>query len=52
MNHSDQGNGNVYVIMKQDNTFAKVTFTIMTPVEKHMGSDVGKKKGDSEHSHS
>ncbi len=47
IDHSDQGNGNVYVIMKQDNTFAKVTFTIMTPVGSTWEAMLVRKKGDS-----
>ncbi|NLB67932.1 MAG: hypothetical protein GX798_05740 [Bacteroidales bacterium] len=32
IDYSDMNNGNVYVIMKQDNTVAELNFTIMTPV--------------------
>lgn len=42
---SDKDNGNVYVIMKQDNTFAKVTFTVATPTGGTWNASLVRKDG-------
>ncbi len=48
IDYSDQANGNVYVIMKQDNTIAEVNFTIMTPAGSTWQAILVREKGASD----
>lgn len=48
IDYSDQDNGNVYVIMKQDNTIAEVNFTIMTPTGSTWKAILVREKGASD----
>ena len=46
IDYSDQANGNVYVIMKQDNTIAEVNFNIMSPSGSTWKAILVRQKGD------
>ena len=46
IDYSDQANGNVYVIMKQDNTIAEVNFNIMSPIGSTWKAILVRQKGD------